>query len=404
MKIAFYLDNKNSKDIDYSQPYMGNPGVGGTQFMISLLSWYYAQKYKNNNIILYAPYVDFLPNETNNVQANSLIEAYAQADEDKADFFICRSTKEVSFFNHINKGKTKVILWGHNFATFKELNLIAKSKTVAQYICVSKEQLKLIQGHKAFHKSSYIYNAIPTDIYPENNDTRNDRSICYLGSIVPSKGFDVTAKLWRHLYDRGIKVKLHVIGSGQLYNKSAELGEYGIAQQEFENQFIKYLIDDKGNMLDDVIFHGLLKFKEKTDVMADMTIGIINPTGETETFGISAIEFQALNIPVITCNRGGLKNTVMDGNTGYLSNSFEELVEKTEKLLDLYSNNPDKYFAMAQNARSFILNNFDINLSIEVWNELLTGLYRNEKIRKDLPKVSTIQKVKNYFNLFFYIQ
>lgn len=40
MKICFYFDNSRRPDIDYSNPENGNPGIGGTEYIIWSVSYY----------------------------------------------------------------------------------------------------------------------------------------------------------------------------------------------------------------------------------------------------------------------------------------------------------------------------------------------------------------------------
>lgn len=58
------------------------------------------------------------------------------------------------------------------------------------------------------------------------------------------------------------QAQLYVIGGGNLYNRNAVMGKYGIATQEYENEFMPYITDDDGKILPSVHFCGILG-KEK---------------------------------------------------------------------------------------------------------------------------------------------
>ena len=47
IKISFFLDDKNLK-IDLSKPQNGNPGIGGTEFLM-VSTPFYLKKYKGKN-------------------------------------------------------------------------------------------------------------------------------------------------------------------------------------------------------------------------------------------------------------------------------------------------------------------------------------------------------------------
>lgn len=401
MKISFFLDNSNCRRTDFSNPKNGNPGVGGTQYMFSLISWYYAKR-TADRVTVYAPDISKMPEETHNVETSTLKAAVDRAIIDKVDYFICRTPNDKSFYDYLKKTTLNVILWGHNFAFYRELNWASHCNNIKKYICVSEEQLRLLEGHSIYKKSTYIYNAILPEIYEINEYTEKiSNSICYIGSIVDTKGFDVCAKVWRRLYDNGYKTELHIIGSGQLYNKSAILGKYKIADSKYEKKFIKRLTDKKGELLPEVHFHGVLNHMEKMQILKKMQIGMPNPTGKTETFGISAIELEVAGVPVITRNRGGLKNTVDNGKSGWLCNSEEELYNACVKVLQM---SVEDYCKHASYAKLFT-QKFNIELIIQEWITLLEELETKKELlcRNNINEPKLVQ-MKNIINLMLYKQ
>lgn len=402
MKIGFYLDNSKKSKIDYSIPESGNPGMGGTQFMIWTVSYYFAKLYPNIKVILFAPNVEKLPTITSNILTKDIYEAIDNIEKYDIDYFICRSTNDKKFYSRIENSKNKIILWGHNYATYSELTKIHKCKSVVQYICVSKEQLESIQVHPISKKATYIFNSITTNIYPNSLEVNKEIDLCYVGSIIPTKGFDWVAKLFKALKDEGIKVKLSVIGSGQLYNSNQVLGKYNIADPKFEKSFIKYIIDENHEIDKNIVFYGVLDHEKKVEVMSNAKYGIVNPSGETETFGISAIEFEAMGIPVITANKGGLKDTVPI-EYGYLANTFEELVKITKEALYIYDNEKEKYINQSISAKKYVEENFDILIIIDKWKNLIESIDKNKDIYHGTPK-KFFHSMKDYIKLLFYKQ
>ena len=53
-----------------------------------------------------------------------------------------------------------------------------------------------------------------------------------------------------------------------------------------------------------VHFHGVMG-EEKKELIARTSVGVANPSGRTETFGISAIDFSSRGVPVVTIASGG---------------------------------------------------------------------------------------------------
>ena len=401
MKIGFYLDNSGFKDVSFLQPELGNPGVGGTQFMISQLSYFYAKNFKEDQVWVFAPYINTVSSKTNNVETKDLEGAIKEAAKIRLDYFVCRSVGDTKIFSLIEKLNLKVIFWGHNYVSFKDALKISRCNQIVQYVCVSHEQCKYLQGHPLSRKATYIYNAINTEIYNTSQFESRSDALCYVGSIIKTKGFEKAAEIWRTLYDQGYSIPFEVIGSGQLYNRNAKLGSYGIADEDYEKEFIKFLVDKDGKVLPPVHFHGVLGGKEKLDVMSQCAVGIVNPTGETETFGISAIEFEAMGIPVVTRDTGGFRDVVESGKTGFLCDEINQFVDKIKVLLDWKRENGGHYSKMCNEAKQFVQDNFDIQKVVLEWHEMFHSPKQFTEKRK-LPSVGIVEKSINIVDMLLY--
>lgn len=173
-------------------------------------------------------------------------------------------------------------------------------------------------------------------MYPsEKVGVRNsaiNHQVTYIGSIIPSKGFQVLAKAWKIILEQVPDAELNVIGSGKLYNRNAKLGRYGIAEEKFEQLFMPFLTDEKGEILPSVHFLGVMG-AEKNDIIVKSSVGVANPTGRTETFGISALDFESRGIPVVTIAKNGFLDTVIDHKTGLLVKKTNELASAIITLL-----------------------------------------------------------------------
>ncbi|WP_332400852.1 hypothetical protein [Pseudolactococcus laudensis] len=53
MKVAFYLPNRRFSEIKLNKPEFGNPGIGGSEFMIWQVSYFLSKFYSNLEITVF---------------------------------------------------------------------------------------------------------------------------------------------------------------------------------------------------------------------------------------------------------------------------------------------------------------------------------------------------------------
>ncbi|MPM92546.1 D-inositol-3-phosphate glycosyltransferase [bioreactor metagenome] len=213
--------------------------------------------------------------------------------------------------------------------------------------------------------------------YYRNEDF--DLNVTYTGSLVPSKGFHVLAKEWKHIIKKVPNAKLNIIGSGKLYDRNSRMGKYGIAEEAYESTFLTYITDDEGNLLNSINFCGVLG-QEKHEIYRNTAVGVVNPTGKTETFGLSAVEMEACGIPIVTKAANGLLDTVVHNKTGLLSHTGTQLRKNIIKLLkDKNLNN-----SLGKQARVFV-EKFEPEIIIKEWMILFTESFQNQEIEYHKP-------------------
>lgn len=382
MKIGFYFDNSKCENIDFSKPNEGNPGVGGVEYMFSLVSYYCSDYYET---YVLTNHINHLSNKTKNIIINSIEEVFNYAEKIELDYLICRSFGEKQYYDLLNKCNCKVIIWAHNFTKLKELNWISRNRSIVKYICVGKEQYNMLNGHPIYSKSTYINNGLPLKSYVPTSTYR--KSICYVGSIIKGKGFEKCCKVWRRLYDEGFKIPFNIIGSGKLYNSRKQLGELNLASPEYEKEFINY-ITRENHLLKEVNICGVLGHKEKVSIMNSSYFGI--SASNEETFGLIAVEFGSLGKPFVAINTLGFNSIIKNNINGYLVNDENELYNSCLRILKM---SDDEYCNMYNNC---IENSkqFDICNIIEEWKMLFENIQLNK-----CEDISIFNKISNYINL-----
>lgn len=364
MRIAFYLKNKNT--LNCSKIIDGNPGLGGSEYLIILIPTLLSLKYKDIEVTLYTDYQGQLPRELHTIACSSFEDFASLCSKNEEDYCVVNYT---SVQNNVIKNSPNLnfIIWCHNFASWKNLDFYARQHNVVRIITVGREQLDLYRDHPAFEKSDYIYNAIPTDSLKEKvgsivpfKDRKNN--VIYIGSLIECKGFIHLAKAWKKVLKAVPDATLYVIGKGNLYDEKAKLGRLKLADETFENKFASYISDEKG-ILPSVTFLGILG-EEKFDIIKKCKVGVPNPGGLTETFGLTAIEMQAMGCIVTSIECPGYLDTIFDKNMLYHKTS--QLAKYIIRGLKTdHTTNINDIF-------SFIEKNFSYDVIILQWHKLLT--------------------------------
>ncbi len=116
----------------------------------------------------------------------------------------------------------------------------------------------------------------------------------------------------------------------------------------------------------------LLGHRDDVDqLMANSQIFIL--ISHWEGFPLTILEAMRAKLPVIASNVGGVGETIIDDETGYLVNSKDELVERLKLLIT----DPNKRMEIGNQGRARYKKNFTLEVQLEktftIYNELLTN-------------------------------
>lgn len=360
LRIGLFLDKIN-EGVNYDDPEGANPGIGGTQYLIWSLAY---QLSKHMNVILFTP--KLLPNMGNVCQiiASNLPECINNREFNNLDYFIVRGPfvkKEA--WDLFDKKHVKIIVWSHNFENYLSIKNFSKHKSFFRNICVSKSQQMLLQDTNEFNKSIYIYNGISFkdyDFYVKKKE--NVINICYMGNLYPGSGFEDFLKSWNIISKKYPQLELVIIGGNNLYSGMKNLySRRSIKRLKKLESCVIYNKD--GSLKKNVTLTGVIGGKSKLEVMKSSDIAVTNITRSGETFGLSAIEFEALGIPVVSIDKLGIHETVLNRETGLLVKNRRDLSNAIETLIV----NSDLRRKLSVQAHEFARNSFDINNILIEW-------------------------------------
>lgn len=351
-KIAYYLP-VNKQNVDCSDIEYGNPGLGGSEYLIILISTLLSKYSERNHIYLYTNFKGKLPDCLTSVYCVDFADFAEKCRRNNVYYAVVNYTsikREII----VNYSDLKFIIWCHNFASWKNLKFFSNQTNVVRIINVGREQLDLYRDHQAFYKSDYIYNTLCLDELKDYSKkciptSQRKHNVLYIGSLIECKGFQHIAKCWKEILKKVPDANLYIIGKGNLYDDNASLGKYGLAESKFEEQLMSEL-SKNGEILPSVHFLGIMG-KEKFDIISQAKVGVPNPGGVTETFGLTAVEMQALGCHVTTIKCPGYLDTVVDKSCLYASVS--QLADYIVNLLlsdkDVDANETFQYFERFSN-------------------------------------------------------
>lgn len=176
-----------------------------------------------------------------------------------------------------------------------------------QYISISNAARK---GGENLNWIGTVYNGIEISQYTFN-PTPKDYYL-WLGKFNPDKGT-------KFAIEAAKKAGVKLIVAGKIDDLE------GVDYKYFHEE-VKPLIDDK-----QIIYTGEATTEDK-DKLYGNAIGFLNPIQWNEPFGLVMAESMATGTPVIGFRNGAAPEIVVDGETGFIVDSVDQMVEKIKEL------------------------------------------------------------------------
>ena len=130
------------------------------------------------------------------------------------------------------------------------------------------------------------------------------------------------------------------------------------------------------NIAGNVCFAGRLDHHGVRELLRESDIFIM-PTSCQEAFGVSALEAQAMAVPVIATKKGGIPEVVKDGETGLLveARDSQQLAQAILKLIE----NPQLRLKMGELGRKFVTANFSWEKCAKDMIEIYHGIAKETR-------------------------
>ena len=150
----------------------------------------------------------------------------------------------------------------------------------------------------------FLPNTLVSPVLPVRRAQTQEVTVGYLGALVPPKRFHDVASVWSTFHSNFPSASLEIIGGASLYGHP-ETHPLLPTSREYGDKILDAFGSSTTSLPPDVTFHGNVA-AGKAEIMSRWTVGVINPTGNTEAFPYSAREILRLGLPLIAGRRQGL--------------------------------------------------------------------------------------------------
>lgn len=180
-------------------------------------------------------------------------------------------------------------------------------------------------------------------------------TILFVGRLVRFKGPDLVIWICDGLRQKGLRFRAIFVGDGEM-------------REELEDMINEFSLKEEVKLLGPKTQSDVRKLMAEADVflLPGRTVN-----GRAENQGLVIQEAQAMGLPVIVSDMGGMKEGIIDKETGFVlpDNNIKAFVEKIEWL----ANNPDVRKRMGVSGREFVVNRYNS----KIINQDLVNLYQD---------------------------
>lgn len=227
--------------------------------------------------------------------------AYSQADE----FDIIHNNAGVAGITMARLVDKPVVTTLHNNYFVPENPVFFEQNKDNQfYAPISNAQKREIPG---LNYTRTVYNAIDTSRYPFSAEKED--FLLSLGNMWEEKGHDTAIKVAKAL---GMKLII--------------AGKMDPSGEKFFNTKVKPEIDGK-----QIIFEGQISQERKLELFSKAK-AFLFPIRWEEPFGLVMIEAMVCGTPIVAFRHGSVPEVIVDGKTGFIVDTPEEMVEAVKKV------------------------------------------------------------------------
>jgi len=260
----------------------------------------------------------------------------------KAKGFLSKSKLVVSFHG-FDINPSKIEFYKEHYKTlFNQVDSITVNTIYTKNI--------LLKVNSELNNIHLLPVGLDIDLFKNLNRKRSKKfKIVYCGRLVPFKGSLLLPKILNELKRRGYKnIHLTIIGEGTLKQKLIE-------------EIAKYKISKSIDLLGAVKQQEIVKIFSSSNVF--LLPGVYEKDGRAENQGLVIQEAQAMQLPVVVSDVGGMKYGLIPNETGFVVK--ENDISGFADALEFLMNNPEKAKIMGKKGREFVAENYDAKILVQ---------------------------------------
>jgi len=215
-------------------------------------------------------------------------------------------------------------------------NSFSKILTVSDYIKGRVSALFPVDKIQTVHNGIDLKRFSPKEVISIDRQkmgfSKDDFVMVYSGRINQEKGVSELIDAMILLKDRP-QIKLMIIG-GSFFGNTND-----------EDEFIRSLKDKAMKIKENIVFTGFIPYEKMPDYLQIADIAVI-PSIWNDPFPTTELEAQAMGLPIITTQRGGIPEEVSDKNAILLDTDEHFVKNLATAILELYEH-PERRKQMA---------------------------------------------------------
>lgn len=242
----------------------------------------------------------------------------------------------------------KVYLQKREVLKTKALSFIAVSKFVEK---------KLLEQGFPKDKIYQHYIGIDLDFFQCNPELKREKIVLFVARLVEKKGCEFLIRAMSKVQEKYPNAKLLVIGEGPLLSDLEALAQRKLKNYEFLGVQPPKVIRDLMN---------------RSQVFCVPSVEA--ESGDSEAFGMVFAEAQAMGLPVVSFDSGGISEVVVHEKTGFLASekNFNQLSFYIEKLLA----DESLRTRFSHEGQKFVRSNFNLLKQTRLLEDLYEDLLR----------------------------